>query len=197
MLARIRELFSNGRKSVVLLEIDKDARSIEGYRGKELDVNFKQYSARRSLSQNAYYWALITDVAAVLGISTARLHNTLLREHPRFEMFGEKNAFISIEDTEDAEIKALESTTVHLYPTSSVTIGTNGTTYRTYKLLRGSKEYTVQEMTVLLEDLIAEAKGLGIDTATPDELARMRQYDERQEQKNGENEQEQRESRRT
>lgn len=190
MIARIRELLAIGRRSVVLLEIDREAKHLEDYRGKELEVSIKRYSAKRSLSQNAYYWLLITEVAAHrdVNITTARLHNMLLREHPRFEIIGEKNAFVSIEDTDEAENQALESTTVHIYPTSNVTFGTNGTRYRTYKLLRGSKTYTTHEMYILLQDLIEKAQALGIDTATPDEVERMKQYDERQDKKHGENE---------
>ena len=42
-----------------------------------------------------------------------------------------------------------------------------------YKVYRGSHTYNKDEMKILLEGTVAEAKEQGIETKTPDELARL------------------------
>lgn len=180
MLARLRDILPIGQKTVVSLEIDRQAASLEKYSGKELQVEIRQYRPHRSLRQNAYYWSIITDVAEKVGCTTAYMHNDILRRHPRPFIIGGKVAHVPIPDTEEAWDEAMESETFHVKPSSQVIEGNDGVMYRTYTILRGSSDYDTSEMTVLLNDLIDEAKRQGIDTATPAELERMRQYDEQQ-----------------
>lgn len=133
---------------------------------------------KRTLTQNSYYWSLVSKVAGVLKISKSRVHNLMIRDYGQRELFGDKIAPIYIPDTEEAENEALEADTFHIKPTSQVKEGNNGVMYRAYVLMRGSSTYNVQEMSVLLDGLIEEAKQLDIETLPPDELARMRQYEE-------------------
>ena len=43
-----------------------------------------------------------------------------------------------------------------------------------YRVWAGSSGYNSEEMTIFLDGIISEAKGLGIETMTPNELAEMR-----------------------
>ena len=43
----------------------------------------------------------------------------------------------------------------------------------------GSSAYSTAEMSRLLDDVVEEAKGLGIETATPEQLALMKEARER------------------
>ncbi len=47
--------------------------------------------------------------------------------------------------------------------------------YTTRHSYKGSYVYTTAEMSRLIDEIVSEAKELGIETATPDELARMKQ----------------------
>ena len=80
-----------------------------------------------------------------------------------------------IPDTEEAENDVIERETFHLKPTSQVVAGSDGVSYRTYVLLKGSSNYDSAEMSHLLDGLISECKAAGIETATPEELERMKQ----------------------
>ena len=84
-----------------------------------------------------------------------------------------KLVYLILPDTEDGESRALEAETFHIKPTTEVNIGVDGTTYRTYKMLRGSSTYDTKEMSRLIEGLVAECKDQGIDTLPPDEFNRM------------------------
>ena len=132
---------------------------------------------KRTLSQNGYYWSLLSKVAGVMKLSKSHVHNLMIRDYGQRELFGDKIAPIYIPDTEEAEREALEADTFHIKPTSQVKEGNNGIMYRAYVLMRGSSTYNVQEMSVLLDGLIEEAKQLDIETLPPDELERIRQYE--------------------
>lgn len=169
------------KNAVISLEVAAAPEDVERYMGKELKVGISQYRQRRGLTQNAYYWKLATEVAEKLRISTTCLHNMLLREHPRPFVIGDKVAHVPIPDTDKAWNEALESESFHVKPSSQVILGTDGIMYRTYTILRGSSDYDTKEMSVLIDDLIEKAKEIGVETATPDELARMRAYEEERE----------------
>ena len=51
----------------------------------------------------------------------------------------------------------------------------DGKAYRVYLLLRGSHTYNTEEMSILIDGTVQDAKEQGIETATPDELERMKQ----------------------
>lgn len=137
----------------------------------------REHKEKRSLSQNGYYWTLVTKVAAKLRRSTAYVHNKILREHPHPFLLDGKTVLIPLPDTDEAEDAAMESQTFHVKPCSQVITGKDGQRLRTYMMLRGSSDYDTSEMSVLLDDLIEEAKLQGIETITPRELEKIREYE--------------------
>ena len=135
--------------------------------------DIKEHRSRRSMDANAYYWVLVGKLAKKLNISTARLHNLLLRDHGLPFMIDGHISMQPIPDTEAAEEQVLESSTYHLKPTSGVIEGKDGI-YRWYIVLRGSSTYNTEEFSGLLNRIVAECKEQGIETMTPEELHRMR-----------------------
>ena len=139
--------------------------------GKQFEI--KEHREKRSLDSNAYYWVLAAKLAKKLHISTARLHNIMLRRcAPPFIIDG-RTAMQPIPDTERAENQVLESETFHLKPTDGVLTGNDGMTYRWYVILRGSSTFDSTEMNVLISHMVEECRGQGIEVATPTELAEM------------------------
>lgn len=141
----------------------------------------RPYRKARTHQQNAYYWALLTQVADRMRISKTEAHNRMLRDYGQLEIVAGEVLYVMLPDTDAGEKDALRSETYHLRPTSQVRPGDGDHGYRAYQLLRGSSSYNTAEMSVLLDGLIQEAKNLGIETATPDEIARMREEDRRHE----------------
>ena len=159
---------------IVSFNIGKYLPPLSSLEGKDLDIKASQHREKRSLTQNAYYWTLCAKLAAKHNISTTRLHNLMLRDvAPPFIIDG-RIAMQPIPDTDKAEEEILETDTFHLKPTSGIIVGNDKNVYRWYIVLRGSSTFDTKEMTTLLDRLIEECKGNGIDTATPEELARMR-----------------------
>lgn len=141
--------------------------------GVRVALKVTKHSEKRSLDANAYYWQLINKLAGVLKISNNYCHNVMLRRYGVLEEFDGTPMYCVIPDTEEAEKKADESETYHIKPTSNVREGNDGVMYRTYMVLKGSSQYDTAEMSRLISGLVDECKQCGIETMTPDELARM------------------------
>lgn len=137
-------------------------------------VTVKKYRNKRSIDANAYYWRLLTELSEVLKISKPCAHNIMLRKYGQSVKIDGAKAYCRIPDTEEAEETALEATTFHIRPTSQVVEGNDGINYRTYVMLRGSSEYDSKEMSELIDGLVSDCKQAGIETATPEELTRMK-----------------------
>lgn len=132
------------------------------------------HKERRTRTQNAYYWVLVSKMADKLRESKNRVHNTLLRSYGRPLYIGGQLVTTYIPDTEEAENIALEAETFHIKPTSQIKTGQKGQTLRTYILLKGSSDYDTAEMSALVDGAVIEAQGMGIETLTPAELESMR-----------------------
>lgn len=141
------------------------------------------HEEKRNLNQNGLYWKLVGMVADKHRISKAHLHNDMLCSFGQKMFIDGKCVFVTLPDTEESEETAKESTTVHLMPTSKTIQGNDGITYRYWAMLRGSHDYTVKEFSVLLDGLMQEAKQLGLNVISDDELAHMRMLEQQIEDK--------------
>lgn len=128
---------------------------------------------KRSLRQNAYYWALVSKIAIASKETAAAVHNMNLRAIRKPMIIDGKCLRTLIPDTEEAERKALNMETVHLAPTNQTAVMADGVTYRTYIVMDGSSSFKAEEFVRLIDLAEQDAKALGIDTMTPDERARM------------------------
>lgn len=138
--------------------------------------DIKEHKDKRSLSQNAYYWKLITEVSRRKRQSVAYTHNHELREARYARWIGDEPIRVKIPDTDAAEAQVMEQMEYHLAPTKE-----RDGDKRIYVLLRGSSEFNTAEMSHLLDLLIQDAQTLGIETLSPDELARIRAYEQERE----------------
>lgn len=148
---------------------------------KDSDKLFRidEHRKKRTLTQNAYYWQLLSQVADALRMSKTELHNRMLADYGQVDT---ELRYIIMRD----EIDWKASRTIHLKPTSSVRVMDNGILYRVYLVIRGSSTYNTKEMSVLVDGIIQEAKQQGIETMTPADLAELRRIEqEREDRKNG------------
>lgn len=159
----------------ISFEVEKEPEmgEIQALEGRTLTITARVETKKRSLDANAYYWVLLSRLAAKLRTSATELHNLFLRQYGQPLLMDGKRAYVIIPDTDEAERKALQSDTFHIKPTSEVKIDRQGNRWRTYFLLRGSHEYDSTEFNALLKALVDECKEQGIETLTPDEIERM------------------------
>lgn len=161
------------RKAVITFEVAASPGDCEKYMGKDLSIDFKQYKEHRSLSANAYFYVLVGKIAEKTGRTITYIHNMLISDYGQYEMqeIGGKMQVMVVILSDD--IDAMELSTLHLQTTTAVRELDNGNLYRVYRVMRGSHTYNTAEMSRLIDGTVQEARELGIETLTPDAIARM------------------------
>ena len=156
------------------------AEFIDDIKGVEkLNIKAVKYRTKRSLDANAYYWQLLSKVADRSGASNLHTHNIMLRRYGQKLVIDGQLIYLMFPDTDEAERLVNESETYHVQATPQVKEGADGKMWRTYIMLRGSSDYDTKEMSTLIDGLVSEAKELGIETMTTEELERMMQQYEK------------------
>lgn len=137
---------------------------------KDYTVKIEPVKRKRSLNSNAYYWQLAHQIAETKGIPYTEYHNRNLAEMGVPKLYDGKRLWGLLPDT-DWWIHQLDGED-HYGPTSE-TEDRKGTMYRWFYQLKPSREYDTKEMYSLIDKVVQDAKELGIETMTPDEIARM------------------------
>lgn len=134
----------------------------------------KEHKEKRTLTQNAYYWALIPKVAQKKRQSVPYTHNYELRAARYARWVDGQMVLVKIPDNDESEEMIMEQMNYHLAPTNQ-----REGDKRVYVLLRGSSELNTTEFAHLLDCLIQDAHSVGVETLTPNELEQMRMYEQR------------------
>lgn len=131
------------------------------YLDKDKQYELKEHKKKRSLNANAYYWVLINKIASTLNQSKEFIHLCMLKQ------YGETYSLLL---PEEQSINGL----IKYYEKES-TIQKNNKKYNHYKAYLPSSEMNTKQMSVLIDGVVAEAKDIGIETLTPDELTELKQ----------------------
>ena len=172
MRGKIRDIIPAGRTSVLSLDLSVPASELDKYMGKELSVALKPFSPARTLSQNDYFHVLVGKMASVLRVTANEVKNQMISDYGQINRLEDGSLDWSVKPPTFNWLKSVN----HYQPTDRYVLN-KGQKCPVYIVMRGSHTYNTQEMSVLIDGTISEAKELGIETATPDELARMREHD--------------------
>jgi hypothetical protein len=148
-------------KQRLTLELDGDFRlQYDELKDKPLEITIKPYRKKRSLDSNSYCWVLLGKIADKLRASKDEIYLAMLKR------YGQGGVIKVQPQNEQAILSAIKYYEPHekLYTETD----------KYYRVWAGSSGYNTEEMTIFLDGIISEAKGLGIETLTPDELAEMR-----------------------
>ena len=120
----------------------------------------RPWRSKRSLDQNAYYWALLNRLGQALGYPSDELHRHMLREYGVYDVFT---------------VRADVPLTDYFRYWDVVGSGQmDGVQYRHVRAFKGSSEMDTGEFKRLLDGVIQECRQQGIETMTPAEAARLR-----------------------
>ena len=155
------------RKWQISLELDEQPDFYDRLKDKDISVEIKQYRQKRSLNANAYFHTLVDKIAAKQRVTHTEIHNRLIADYGTLD--DQINNIIL-----DDSIPWLRLETIHLRPTTATRTMDNGKLYRVYLVMRGSHTYDTAEMSRLIDGTVEEAKALGIETLTNDEIERMK-----------------------
>lgn len=161
------------KKWLVTFETEVTPQIYQETKDKPLLLDIKEFREKRSLNANSYFHVLVGKIAASLRTSHTEVHNQMIAKygHPDEDI---KN--IIMKDSIPWE----RLDTIHLRPTVATRVLDDGELYRVYTVMRGSHTYDTKEMSVLIDGVVSDAKELGIETLTPDELERIKQQWESQ-----------------
>ena len=130
--------------------------------------DLKEHKERRSLDSNSFFHTLCDKLRQKLGISMARCKNHLIADYGQIQYIDDEPMIYKSNAPEDF---MMEQETIH---TKLIKVTEEkGKEVFFYRIYRGSHTYNTAEMSKLIDGTIQECKQLGIETATPEELARM------------------------
>lgn len=129
--------------------------------GVDADIEIKKHREKRSLDANAYLWVLIGKIADVLRKPKDEVYLDELKRHGQGCMVKVR--------AKNAETFAKS----YKYIEPHEDVRQDGFQY--FHIWVGSSDYNTEEMSILIDGVISDAKDLGIDTATPRELAMMKE----------------------
>jgi hypothetical protein len=126
----------------------------------KLSIEIKPYREKRSLNANNYAWKIITEIGNVLRAGKDEIYLKMLKRYGQSEI-----------------ISVLSNIPIERYFKYYEEAGTsklNGKDFTHYRIYKGSSEFDTREMSIFIDGVVSEAKELGIQTETPEEIVRLK-----------------------
>jgi hypothetical protein len=120
----------------------------------------KENSKHRTLTQNAYAWSLINELANKLNISKEDMYLKMLKDYGQ-------STILSIKQEIDISgfFKYYE-----IIGESEL----NGKIFTHIKVFKGSSQFNTKEMTIFLNGIIQECESVGIPTLTEEQIKKLK-----------------------
>ena len=135
---------------------------------KPIVAEFKVERSKRSTQANNYHYKLCEEIAKVIGSTREEVHVTLMERYGTAARDADGNMiFVLLKSTSTSSMGA------YLMPTHRYE-NKKGVEYQWYLVIKPSHEYDTTEMARLIDGTVSEAKDLGVETMTPDEIERMK-----------------------
>jgi len=145
------------------LSVNEDARGLyEKYKDcDKLSIKIEKYRDKRSLAANNYFWQLTDKMAKILHTTKDELYLQQLKKYGVFEYIlctekayeGLVKKWRLIERMNEIDVNGKDAVQARCY--------------------FGSSTYNSKEMADLINGTVDDAKELGIETETPEEIAKM------------------------
>ncbi|MBZ9608650.1 hypothetical protein G9F73_012610 [Clostridium estertheticum] len=162
----VRLQYNESRKVEIVINTDENVH-IEDLKeiiakGKELNVEIKQFRRKRSMDSNAYMWVLLSKMADVLKTTKDELYLRILSRYGVFTHVVVKENVVERVKSEWKTVRELGKVII------------NGQEGVQMQCFFGSHDYNSKEMSVLIEGIVSECKELGIETISNRELEIMK-----------------------
>ena len=126
----------------------------------KLAIKIDKHREKRSLNANAYAWCLIGKIGNAARLSKEEVYFRMLKEYGQSDLVSVLS-HIPVEHYFKYYEEAGESTL-------------NGKLFKHYRVYKGSSEFDTREMSIFIDGIVSEAKNMGIETMTPNEIAKMK-----------------------
>lgn len=185
--------FKTGRWNILLSLDSYPAEEINDLLECSIDIKLNKHHRKRSLDANAYFYVLVNKIAQMEHISDTEVHDRLLAQNLAYvikdgavdwivaDWKSDENRLVKLSVKE----KGKNQFKYYYDSLQDVVLNkTSGTPYvdkagepkksRIFWHIKGSHEMDSKEMARLIDSTIVEAKELGIETLTCEELERMK-----------------------
>lgn len=168
-IGRLKGVTTDWKSGKMILSIEIDGKPYndlnkfsEGY---DLSVKIGKYHQSKSDAQRKYAWELLTQLAEAQRppISKDKMYEDMLFD------YGQTILLPMIEAVEPGKL-------FDYYREKGRRTAPDGTVWIDWIIAIGMSKYNTKDMTILLDGIIQECEQVGIDTRTPDEVARMNQW---------------------
>ena len=125
---------------------------------------------KRSLSANGYAWSLMEALATALRTDKNSVYEDMLRRYGAGESYTDESGNVC-----RVMFSLREDVPPGLVSAHYAEIGQSfldGKRFIHYRAIKGSSEYDTHEMSVFIDGIVSECQMCGIETATPEQLAR-------------------------
>lgn len=161
-----RDLKTRNLRITLSLE-DGSAELIDSLIDKTLQIDLKEYRPKRSKDANAFAWVLIGKIAAKVGATPAEVYRQLIPD------IGDNYDVVCVSDK--AVDKLREGWSRQGLGWLTDTMPSKLPNCTNVVLYYGSSTYDSSQMSRLLDVIIREAELQNIDTATPEEIALLKE----------------------
>lgn len=148
-------------------ELVGEAPDMEWEAGETLHLEIKRPGKRRSLDANAYCWVLLDRLAERMGVPKTELYRGYIRE------IGGNSETVCV--LERAAQKLCEGWGHNGLGWVSETMASKLPGCVNVTLYYGSSTYDTRQMSRLIDAIVEDCREVGIETATPMELARLKE----------------------
>ena len=147
--------------------VNGDCRGIwDKYREKEIDLEVKQHRNKRSLDANGYAWVLMDKIAARMHIDKVEVYREAIKN------IGGVSETVCVQDKAVDRLRQGWEQNGIGWQTDTMPSKLKGCT--NVILYYGSSTYDTQQMSLLIDHIVQDAKALGIETMTPAELEALK-----------------------
>lgn len=156
----------NGKQRVTI-ELDADFR--EGFqklKDSDVEVEIRKFRKKRSKNANAYFHLLVGKIAEARGLGIEEVKTLLNTEYGTLDR-DEDGLLIGLKLP-----ASVNPSRVYPYTKFIEDRVENGKGYKCYLIFKQTHDLDTKEMARLIDGTIHEAQELGIETETPEEIAR-------------------------
>lgn len=146
----------------------KIAEKFDSLQGEQIDLSVSKHREKRSKDANSYFYVLCGKIADNQGLSKDEVHDREICRYGQYLLDNNGNITWCLIPA-DAKTRDMD---VILKPTGK-TENKNGLLYAWHAIMKPSHLYDTREMAILIDGVISDAKELGIEVLSPDEIKRM------------------------
>lgn len=168
MKGKLKDLmFGRENEQILTLTTKADCRELfEELKEVDIDFEIKKYRKKRSLDANAYAWVLMDKIAKKLSISKTEVYRESIRD------IGGVSQIVCVQD--EAVDKLRQGWERHGLGWQTDTMPSKIEGCTNVVLYYGSSMYNTKQMSVLVDKIVQDAKDLGIQTDTPEQIERYK-----------------------